>query len=167
MTTFIPKLGKNKKIPPPPPKKKRKNNKKTKSNLLYFRKWSFLVLKKNLFKLSSPKKLNKTFYTLDKTPFWKTGCLSNLYYILAAQASSFLIHLLWLTRNHVVPEVTTLIYFFCDLRYTMPRQRLLLLSLITFLTFGTPYSARDHHSHLPTNLYLQRRRLSLGVASIV
>ena len=50
-------------------KKKRKNNKKTKSNLLYFRKWSFLVLKKNLFKLSSPKKLNKTFYTLDKTPF--------------------------------------------------------------------------------------------------
>ena len=103
---------KQKNTPPPPKKKKRKNNKKTKSNLLYFRKWSFLVLKKNLFKLSSPKKLNKTFYTLDKTPFWKTGCLSNLYYILAAQASSFLIHLLWLTRNHVVPEVTTLIYFF-------------------------------------------------------
>ena len=36
--------------------------------------------------LSSPKKLNKTFYTLDETPLGETGHLSNLYYLLA-QAS--------------------------------------------------------------------------------
>ena len=52
--------------------------------------------------LSCPKKLNKTFLnflapqkrfilTLDKTPLGETGCLSSLYYLLAAQASSFLI----------------------------------------------------------------------------
>ena len=39
------------------------------------------------FKLSSLKKLNKTSYTLNKTPLGETGCLSNLYYLLAAQAS--------------------------------------------------------------------------------
>ena len=41
----------------------------------------------NFFKLSSLKKLNKTFYTLNKTPLGETGCLSKLYYLLAAQAS--------------------------------------------------------------------------------
>ena len=39
--------------------------------------------------LSSPIKL---FYALNKTPLGETGCLSNLYYLLAAQASSSLIH---------------------------------------------------------------------------
>ena len=46
--------------------------------------------------LSCPKKeLNKTFQNflpskkLNKTPLGTTGCLSNLYYLLAAQASSF------------------------------------------------------------------------------
>ena len=38
------------------------------------------------------KNLTKLFYTLNKTPLGKTGCLSNLYYLLDAQASSFLIH---------------------------------------------------------------------------
>ena len=41
----------------------------------------------NFLKLSSLKKLNKTFYTLNKTPLGETGCLRNLYYLLAAQAS--------------------------------------------------------------------------------
>ena len=36
--------------------------------------------------------LNKTFYTLDKTPLGETKCLNNLHYILTAQVSSFLIH---------------------------------------------------------------------------
>ena len=36
--------------------------------------------------VSSPKKVN----TLNKTPLGETGCLNNLYYLLAAQASSFL-----------------------------------------------------------------------------
>ena len=37
--------------------------------------------------LSSPKKLNKTFYTLDETLLGETGCLSYLYYLVAAQTS--------------------------------------------------------------------------------
>ena len=52
-------------------------------------------------KLSSAQKnLIKLFYTLNKTPLSESGCLSNLYYLLAAQASSFLIHLLF-RRNHL------------------------------------------------------------------
>ena len=40
-----------------------------------------------------PKKNSiKLFYTLNKTPLGETGCLINFYYLLAAQASSFLIH---------------------------------------------------------------------------
>ena len=35
--------------------------------------------------------LKNVFYTLNKTPSEKTRCLSNLYYLLAAQASSLLI----------------------------------------------------------------------------
>ena len=55
--------------------------------------------------LSCPKKPNKTFsnfltlknlikrfYTFDKTLFGETGGLSSIYYLLATQASSFLIH---------------------------------------------------------------------------
>ena len=50
--------------------------------------------------LSNPKKLNKTlfilliklFYTANKTLLGETRCLSNLYYLQAAQASSLLIH---------------------------------------------------------------------------
>ena len=45
-------------------------------------KWNFLDLK-NLIKF---------FYTLNKTPLGETGCSSSLYYLLAAQVSSFLIH---------------------------------------------------------------------------
>ena len=51
---------------------------------------------KNLINFLKPfilKKL-KTFYTLEKNPLRETGCLSNLYYLLAAQASSFLIQFL-------------------------------------------------------------------------
>ena len=40
--------------------------------------------------LSCPIKL--ILYTLNKTPLGETGCLSNLYYLLPAQAPSFLIH---------------------------------------------------------------------------
>ena len=48
--------------------------------------------------LSCPKKLNKTFLKflapkkLNKTSLGETGWLNNLYYLLAAQALSFLIH---------------------------------------------------------------------------
>ena len=47
-------------------------------HLLYFRIGNVLVLK-------------NVFYTLNKTPLEKTRCLSNLYYLLAAQGSSLLI----------------------------------------------------------------------------
>ena len=58
--------------------------------------------------LSSPKKL---FYTLNITPSGESGCLSNLYYLLAAQASSFLIHFLsrrQSVRPHLVASTTSL-----------------------------------------------------------
>ena len=46
-----------------------------------------------LFKTFSPQKtFIKLFYNLNKTPLGETGCSSNLYYLLATQASSFLIH---------------------------------------------------------------------------
>ena len=41
---------------------------------------------------NEPSSSKKLFYTLNKTPLGETGCLSNLYYLLAAQKSSFLIH---------------------------------------------------------------------------
>ena len=49
--------------------------------------------------------LKKPFYALNKTPLGETGCLSNLYYLLAAQASSFVIYPLSRTqpvRPHLV-----------------------------------------------------------------
>ena len=48
----------------------------------------------------------KHFYTLNKTPLGETGCLSNLYYLLAFQASSFLIHPLSQTQSVRTPLVT-------------------------------------------------------------
>ena len=55
--------------------------------------------------LSRPKlwkffyQLKKSFSTLNKTRLGQTGCLSNLYYLLATQAPSFLIHPLSQTRS--------------------------------------------------------------------
>ena len=48
--------------------------------------WNFLALKD----------LITLFYTLNKTLLGETECLSNLYYLVATQASNFLIHLLFL-----------------------------------------------------------------------
>ena len=57
------------------------------NNFFFF---NFLA-SKNLIKLLktflAPKNLIKLFYTLGKTPLGETGCLSNLYDLLAAQAS--------------------------------------------------------------------------------
>ena len=100
--------------------------------------------------LPSPlKKKNviKPFYTLNKTPLGETRYLSNLYYLLAAQAYSCLIQFLWLTGHHAVPEVTTLISF--------------------FMTYAITCHARFHSSHLlletmALNPYLGKQRISLG-----
>ena len=43
-------------------------------------------LNKTFLIFLASRNLIKLFYTLDKTPLGKTGCLSNLYYLLAGQA---------------------------------------------------------------------------------
>ena len=92
--------------------------------------------------IQAPKKLIKLFYALNKIPLGEIGWLSNHYFFLAAEASRFLIQFLWLTghhaapgsplsshfllltRQHAMPEVTTLIsYNLCDWRDTMQCQR--------------------------------------------
>ena len=56
---------------PPPPKKKK--------NVMFHE-----------MKLSSPhQNLNKTIYTLIKTPLGETGYLSNLFYLLSAKSMQF------------------------------------------------------------------------------
>ena len=54
----------------------------------------FLVPKqinKPFSKFLTPKNVIKIFYTVNKTSLGETGCSSNLYYLLTARASSFLI----------------------------------------------------------------------------
>ena len=50
----------------------------------YFSEWKFLALKY----------LIKRFYALNNFPLEETGCFSNHYFSLTAQASTFLIHIL-------------------------------------------------------------------------
>ena len=69
--------------------------------------YGIFLIQKKFLKLSCPlpytpsptqkkknkkKKQNVFIFTLEKTPLGEAGCLSNLYYLLAAQGSSFLIH---------------------------------------------------------------------------
>ena len=73
-----------------------------KKKFFYFGKWNFLGLSlKNVlyFLWKFFYQLKKSFSTLNKTRLGQTGCLSNLYYLLATQASSFLIHLLSQTKS--------------------------------------------------------------------
>ena len=61
---------------------------------LYFRKWKFLApkqLNKPFSNFLTPKNVIKLFHTVNRTSLGETGCLSNLYYLLTARASSFLI----------------------------------------------------------------------------
>ena len=66
--------------------------------------------------------LIKPFYTLNKAPLRKTGCLSSLYYLLTAQASSFLIHFPFLNTvsKAILSSLHFTVQYLCDLRYTMP-----------------------------------------------
>ena len=72
--------------------------------------------------LSSPKSSIKLFYTFNKTLLGETLYLSSLHYLLAAQASTFLIH-------HPYPNTVSqdtfdtqalTVQYFCDLQDTMP-----------------------------------------------
>ena len=96
----------------------------TKKNLLHFRKWGFLALE-NLIKL---------FYTLNKILLGETGCLRSLYYLLTAQASSFLIQapfpnkvsqdtfgILLLSQDTFGTLLQTVQYL-CDFWVAMPRH---------------------------------------------
>ena len=63
-------------------------------------------LNKTFLNSIAPQKINKTFYTINKTPVGETGYLSNFHYLLAAEASSFLIYPLsqtQLVRTLLVP----------------------------------------------------------------
>ena len=84
---------------------------------LYFGKWNFLA-QKNLIKL---------FNTIYKTPLGETGCFSSLYYLLAAQASSFLIHPLSQTQS-----VRTTLVLYHSLYSTC-------------VTYVTPYHTIGYH----------------------
>ena len=59
----------------------------------------------------------KLFYTLDKTLLGETGCLSNLYYLLAAQASSFLIHrpFLHTFNQETFGKLPLTVQYLCDI----------------------------------------------------
>ena len=140
------------------------------------------IIFSDIYRNENPRKIsyisgNGTFLHFRKrnpnklTIFQEVTFRTFLYYLLAAQASSFLIHFLWLTGHHAIPEVTTLISFFWDLWFAMPHQKSLISPLTTFVTtfvtYGTPCHARGHHSHFSPNLYLGRERVSLGVANIL
>ena len=93
-------------------------------------------------------RLNKTFYTLDKTTLGETGWLTSLYYLLAAQVSSFLIHPHSQTQSVRTPLAPyhTLCNNLYDLQ--MPCHTI-------------------SHQALPTQHFLGVQRISLGVASIL
>ena len=141
-----------------------------KKKFLCFVKWNFFVIK-SYFKLFSFKKLNKNslplkssyisrnekhlikfFYTLNKTLLGETGCLSNLYYLLAVQASSFLIHFLWLTWHRVAPEVSTLISLFLSLIRHHPRPEVTTLISYKLCYLQDTLPCQKSPLSLPTKL---------------
>ena len=71
---------------------------------------------------SQRKNLIKLFYTLNKTPLGETGCFSNLYYLLAAQAYSFLIHPTFpkIVSQDTFGTLSLTVQYLCDLRDAMP-----------------------------------------------
>ena len=64
------------------------------TNIVIFGNKTFVCYSRYVLYLGYPLLGNftvKLFYALNKTPLGETGCLSNLYYLLAAQTFSFLI----------------------------------------------------------------------------
>ena len=84
------------------------------SGSLYFRKWNFIA----------QKYLTKFCYSLTKTPLGKSGCLSSLYYLPAAQGSRFLIHLSFpnTVSRDIFGTLPLTVQYSCDLRKAMPRH---------------------------------------------
>ena len=97
--------------------------------------------------LLAPKNKIKKFYTLNKIPLGETGCLSYIYYLLAAQASSFLIAPS-LFQSAGTPLV--LYHSLCN----------------NCFTYGIPCDAVGYPI-LPIQPFLGEQRISLGVANIL
>ena len=66
----------------------------------------------------------KLFYTLNKTPLGETGWLRNLYYLLAAQASRFLIYPPFpsTVSQDTFGTLSLTVQYLSDLLDTMPRH---------------------------------------------
>ena len=98
---------------------------------------NFLALK-NLIKI----------YTVSKTPLGETGCLSKLYYLLAAQSSSFLIHLHFMNK---VSQTTLVPYH---------------LLCSNCVTFSAPCHVIGNQA-IPTQPLLGKQTISLVVENIL
>ena len=96
-------------------------------------------------KLSSPK---YCFYALNKIPLRETGCLSSLYYLLATQESIFLIHSFFGT--HSVSKRLVPCHSLCS----------------NCVTYGMLCHAIGHQI-CPTKTFLEKQKISLGVAGIL
>ena len=92
-------------------------NKKTPlwKKFLYFGKLNFLFL--TFFILIK-------LYTLNKSPLGETGCLSNLYYLLAAQSSNFFIYPPFpnTVSQDTFGNLLPTLQYLCDSRDAMPRH---------------------------------------------
>ena len=74
--------------------------------VIYAATWdTFKPKPEKILKRAPKKNLIKISYTLTKTPFGETGCLSNHYYLVVAQASSFLIHPSFLNEKYILKIV--------------------------------------------------------------
>ena len=62
------------------------------------------------------------FYSFNKTPLGETGCLSNLYHLLSAQASGFLIHSFSQIESVGTPLVPYHSLCSASVTYGMPRH---------------------------------------------
>ena len=74
--------------------------------VIYAATWdTFKPKPEKILKRAPKRNLIKISYTLTKTPFGETGCLSNHYYLVVAQASSFLIHPSFLNEKYILKIV--------------------------------------------------------------
>ena len=108
----------------------------------------WLFLEKN--PLLAPTNEIKKFYTLNKIPLGETGCLSNIYYLLAAQVSSFLIALPPFSWTQSAGTPLVLYHSLCN----------------NCFTYGVPCDAVGYPM-LPIQPFLGEQRICLGVANIL
>ena len=93
-------------------------------NSLYFKKRNFFIFRGAYILENGTLYLTKFCYSLTKTPLGKSGCLSSLYYLPAAQGSRFLIHLSFpnTVSRDIFGTLPLTVQYSCDLRKAMPRH---------------------------------------------